>query len=867
MKKLLLFLFLIPVITFGQTKIPIGQLDSANSVQSKVGLVAAYNNLKGWINLPTKVLSPYYYYPFGDSFTSGTGATLPSNRYANLDAAFLGVPFTNRGISGTGAYNVTGQAYSFDAYGSLASLQIGLNDVRLGASTTSALTLAKIGNGVNNVIAYHFIDSTFAAGSGTRVTTTGTWTTYNAQAVSGLSTSGLTASSSGATITAVTYGPTVVIGLIGTDGTIATYGSATITIDGTSYGTINENGQTDAITDGQGNNNSLMPFVKLYTGLSEGKHTVVLTTSSATQFVVDYFGQLKKPAQCFPMVVFDIAYVNSTGQATYPSMTNTNVNSANAVIASDIATFTALGYPVFHAYTNTYYICATDASAADNLHPSDKGHRHIFQAFYNAISSLQNPFVQQDLRSTATPAFQNVSLNALTQAGIVYDATGPVLATNATDFNYGSNTAGYLGLGVSGVNADSKFRVLDPTGAGLRIAYNATSVNYYDANTHNIRTGAGSTIAQLTSSGATFYESILPSTGSTYNLGSSGATFATGYINTLSATSVSVTGTGTYTVASLGASTSVANLLRNNTAAISGTPVQVSPYEEWDGQGYNTGTTTTQTLGFRAYAVPISGSPITGTFNIDANVNGSYNNVAKFTNAGGLTINSLTPLAGTSAVAPIVLTSGSDLTTVAAGSFEYNGTRLAFSPSTTRKRIPLYTDATPTSNYILVGNGTDFTLTAPTGTGSPVEAASPTLSGTPLTTTAAVGTNSTQIASTAYVIQHLLTTRTTQAINATATATAAQMAGGYITSTSAAATTITFQTATAFATQLGAAAGTTFDLYIDNTAGANTVTIVLGTGMTGVNSPSLTVSTGASGIALYHFTFSSTSACTVVRLQ
>ena len=69
----------------------------------------------------------------------------------------------------------------------------------------------------------------------------------------------------------------------------------------------------------------------------------------------------------------------------------------------------------------------------------------------------------------------------------------------------------------------------------------------------------------------------------------------------------------------------------------------------------------------------------------------------------------------------------------------------------------------------------------------------------------------------------------TAAINATATATAAEVATGYITSTSAAATTITLPTGTDLGAALGATRGTTLDLYVDNTAGASTVTIAVAT--------------------------------------
>lgn len=114
----------------------------------------------------------------------------------------------------------------------------------------------------------------------------------------------------------------------------------------------------------------------------------------------------------------------------------------------------------------------------------------------------------------------------------------------------------------------------------------------------------------------------------------------------------------------------------------------------------------------------------------------------------------------------------------------------------------------------------------------------------------------------------------TVAINATATATAAQAASGYITSTSAAATTITLPTATALATALGAVQGSVFDLYIDNTAGANTVTIVAGSGMSAsalatafaTSAGLLTVPSGATGQGCFRLMFSSATACTYTRI-
>jgi hypothetical protein len=117
-------------------------------------------------------------------------------------------------------------------------------------------------------------------------------------------------------------------------------------------------------------------------------------------------------------------------------------------------------------------------------------------------------------------------------------------------------------------------------------------------------------------------------------------------------------------------------------------------------------------------------------------------------------------------------------------------------------------------------------------------------------------------------------THTPVAINATATATAAQVATGYIKSTSAAATTITLPTGTLLGAALGAVQGTVFDLYIDNTAGASIVTIAVA--VNGIlsalaaaeagGSGLLTVPSGVTGQAQFTLMFSSATAYTFSRV-
>ena len=114
---------------------------------------------------------------------------------------------------------------------------------------------------------------------------------------------------------------------------------------------------------------------------------------------------------------------------------------------------------------------------------------------------------------------------------------------------------------------------------------------------------------------------------------------------------------------------------------------------------------------------------------------------------------------------------------------------------------------------------------------------------------------------------------TTAAINATATATAAEVATGYITSTSASPTTITLPTGTLLGAALSAVKGTVMDLYVDNTGGASTVTIAVATN--GILSSAatdtagsfgdLTIASGATGIGRFTIMFSSATAYVFTR--
>lgn len=101
---------------------------------------------------------------------------------------------------------------------------------------------------------------------------------------------------------------------------------------------------------------------------------------------------------------------------------------------------------------------------------------------------------------------------------------------------------------------------------------------------------------------------------------------------------------------------------------------------------------------------------------------------------------------------------------------------------------------------------------------------------------------------------------TAAAVNVTATVTAAQLKTGVLSSTSVAAVAATLPTAAALLAVLtGAAAGTWFDFAVDNSAGANTVTVTPSASITAATavitgSDTLTVASGAVGLFRVYFT-------------
>lgn len=156
----------------------------------------------------------------------------------------------------------------------------------------------------------------------------------------------------------------------------------------------------------------------------------------------------------------------------------------------------------------------------------------------------------------------------------------------------------------------------------------------------------------------------------------------------------------------------VAGVYQNTSTAASGTVAHSSVIgvEASTLGANNTGVTYTN-----ASLLYLAGAPIAGLNLTITNPWTLYVNSGKSFFGGGTVLG-----AGTTSIAPLQFTSGTDHSSPAAGMWFYNGTRLGFSPSTTIKRVALTNDAAPSNGQIPIGNGTDYTAANITSSGGTV---------------------------------------------------------------------------------------------------------------------------------------------------
>lgn len=346
--------------------------DAVDKTAVRYNLSVLKNNLSLWNKVRALFGNGVIY--FGDSITYGQGATLPSLCYAYLLNAMFGGTMVNNAISGNGVRDqnvpllqTTPLVHSRSG---LALYSVVINDIRY--YNTTDVQIKYPSRGAVNFLLTAFSGSETLSGS---LTTTGTWTTYNAQAQTGAKSNGIKSTTFGDYIT---YNTTTEKGFyffaIGGQQGSENFATIQVQIDGV----VVENVDTHS---GYCQNTNVVDLGFFYP-LDGAAHTIKLINNStgSKSMVIDYVGTLKDPSDCVPAAVADCGMVD---QASMITATPAIINSANDYINIQVGRFRKLNYPAIPLHTNDYF---QTTNTVDGTHPNDAGYAQMANGHYATIT-------------------------------------------------------------------------------------------------------------------------------------------------------------------------------------------------------------------------------------------------------------------------------------------------------------------------------------------------------------------------------------------------------------------------------------------------------------------------------------------------
>jgi hypothetical protein len=457
-----------------------GSLFAQNNNSQYIGLpnntVIVRNNL----GLPLQQIAKSRLAPIfvdGNSYFSGTGATVPDSGCISRLRDTLHVPVTNLSLGGTGIWRYTAlqESYINGPYNANISY-IGsiFNDIRA-TNGADIRTFDKGIAGYTAMFANHFASVYIPGGDATsgHVTRYGSgWTTgQNATTYGGKQSQNAAIDNvSGDSVTYQFYigdGVTAVAAsMIAGDGNVFVHSTVGVYMDGT----LLYNRDLDSIADGATVNShadTRIPYAIIIGGLSKGFHTLKLVNTQAHFMYVDYFATLSPDKPSF--------IVNHVEQPSTATITTVNVNSANTKLDSLFATFPT-EYPAFTIPVNDFYKEAT-MGAADSVHPANAGHQAIMQSFIHTYDSIA--LAQSLINTIQTDASGNMYIIVPTRGAVRIDDF-------VNGINTGSNSATLNGGLNIGYNSS-----ITQNGSNLIRGDSANSLNLF------IGAGAGNLIPQL----------------------------------------------------------------------------------------------------------------------------------------------------------------------------------------------------------------------------------------------------------------------------------------------------------------------------------------------------------------------------------
>lgn len=357
---------------------------------------------------------------FGDSITSGEGASDQAHRYIELVAAAKSWTLTNKGVSGARLNDpgVIDEIYATavtdtENY----SVLIGTNNMHL--NNADANYQDSFRSNLMAGLAWLSIPDGNKQKAINRSSETGTWTTNASNIYGGM---GKKSTTNNSTMTFEAHGSTVYVGYIRTTSGAGTF---TVMVDGQLKANVPTIGSVPARSDSLGSHGAGLIRIP---NLMNVSHTVTITVTSPTNanntVFIDWVGgngqldTLEGPHVYCGNVILGNSYGTTGGSNVAVGQYNSAIRDVTTSLAKD-------GLLVKHVDCINAVDINTDLDA-DGIHPNDAGHANIASSF---LAHIDGDLVNEFNTQWRSPSLQNGWVNyggVWTGAEYMKDSTGVV---------------------------------------------------------------------------------------------------------------------------------------------------------------------------------------------------------------------------------------------------------------------------------------------------------------------------------------------------------------------------------------------------------------------------------------------------------
>lgn len=337
---------------------------------------------------------------FGDSWADYSFCT---NNFIKKFTDTSGQIITNNAAIGLGSANMVAKAFeTMDTIHNSSNIITlsGFNDVRFAGATIEHLNFQK--NAYRTLLVNQFVDKWKPAGAADRIS--GGFTSLDQYLgihfksyYSTRRKAAYTSSSNGAFLEYDFKGTNIGVSFVGQDTTALEsyedpHGRWRVLIDGVVIDTPDIYQQTYGHMPGYMASQKIFPYIKIYSGLTDGNHVLRLEPIGRGNKFVDFIFTLRDPSLVSPVVIMKVPYMTAAGYTIDPfanRATDAAIDLVNGAINDVRNEFISInpGYSKKIKLINTSDYFERNADyLPDLVHPSANGQENLFKALKKNIS-------------------------------------------------------------------------------------------------------------------------------------------------------------------------------------------------------------------------------------------------------------------------------------------------------------------------------------------------------------------------------------------------------------------------------------------------------------------------------------------------